>query len=120
MEELKQKKLERLDFLKKLLLDKQNVKEEFKKQSNIDFDILLDPKSPMFNHIYSLEEPEKENMVMAIKLKSATRQVYIGSSFVIYHAVKAVLWRYGHFATFFYRQRFLTIPLLFYGMYWNI
>ena len=37
-----------------------------------------------------------------------------------YHLVKTILWRFGYFAKFFHRTRFLTFPLLFGAMYWNI
>ena len=42
------------------------------------------------------------------------------SLFVGYHLAKSILWRFGYFATFFYRTRFLTIPLLAGGIYWNL
>ena len=41
-------------------------------------------------------------------------------AFFGYHLVKTVLWRFGYFATFFKRTRFLTFPLLLGGLYWNV
>ena len=41
-------------------------------------------------------------------------------TFLTYHVVKAVLWRMGYFAKFFYRQRFLSIPVLIFGFFYNI
>ncbi len=57
---------------------------------------------------------------MALKYKTITRQYYISGGFLGYHLVKSILWRYGYFARFFYRTRFMTIPVLLYGTYWNI
>lgn len=42
------------------------------------------------------------------------------SAFAGYHVIKFVLWRMGYFARFFHRTRFLTIPLLVYGIMWNV
>ena len=57
---------------------------------------------------------------MAVKLKSASRQYQILGAFISYHLVKTILWRFGYFAKFFHRTRFLTFPLLFGGIYWNL
>jgi hypothetical protein len=39
--------------------------------------------------------------------------------FVGYHLVKTALWRYGYFATFFYRTRLFSIPILVGGLVWS-
>lgn len=39
--------------------------------------------------------------------------------FAGYHIVKTVMWRYGYAATFFYRTRFLTLPILFFSLWFN-
>ena len=66
-----------------------------------------------------MEDDASDNIVMAVKLRSATRQGYMLSGFIGYHLVKTILWRYGYFAHFFYRTRFMSIPVLLYGIYWN-
>ena len=33
---------------------------------------------------------------------------------------KTVLWRFGYFAKFFHRTRFISFPILFGAFYWNI
>ena len=120
VEEIKRKKLERLEVFKKLLENKQSVAADFKERYDIDFDILFNPDHPRFNQLYALEEESQENMVLAIKLKSASIQGLIFGAFIGYHLVKSVLWRMGYFAKFFYRTRFLTIPILGGGVYWNL
>ena len=57
---------------------------------------------------------------MGIKLKSASRTGAILASFVVYHAAKFVLWRFGYFAKFFHRTRFLTFPIAGFAIYWNL
>ena len=76
---------------------------DFKERYDIDFDILFDPWNDRFNEVYALEEETQENLVMAVKLQSASRQGMIMLGFAGYHLVKSVLWRYGYFAKFFYR-----------------
>jgi hypothetical protein len=73
----------------------------------------------MFEKIYTLSDEKKDNMIMAIKLKTMTRQMYMFGAFFSYHIVKSVLWRYGHFAHFFYKTRFMTFPILGLGLYLN-
>ena len=70
--------------------------------------------------MYTLENEALENIVIAVKLKAATRQTYMAGAFVSYHIVKSILWRVGYFAKFFYRTRFFTFPILIYGLFWNI
>ena len=72
-EELRMKKLERVETLKKVLENKKNVASDFKEKYNIDFDILFNPKHSSFDEIYALEDDFQENMVMAVKFKSASR-----------------------------------------------
>ena len=57
---------------------------------------------------------------MAVKFRSTSRQMQILCVFFGYHLTKTVLWRFGYFAKFFHRTRFMTFPLLFGAMYWNI
>ena len=57
---------------------------------------------------------------MAVKLRSVTRQFQILAVFCTYHFGKAILWRFGYFAKFFYRTRFLTFPLLGGAIYLNL
>ena len=73
MEEQRRKKLERLDLLKMMLMNKQNLAEDFKSKHDIDFEILFNPKHEKFNQIYSLEEDQQENLTMAIKFASSSR-----------------------------------------------
>ena len=42
------------------------------------------------------------------------------SFFAGYHLVKTVMWRYGYGATFFYRTRFLSFPVVFFTVWYNI
>ena len=42
------------------------------------------------------------------------------ATFTGYHLIKTVMWRYGYGATFFYRTRFLTFPILFFTIWHNI
>ncbi len=119
-EETRQKRLERLGQLKALLSNKKNVAEDFKKKYDIEFDVLFDPTHERFNELYALEDEMSENIVMGIKLKSASRTGAILMSFFTYHAAKFVLWRFGYFATFFHRTRFLTFPILGAGIYFNL
>ena len=53
-------------------------------------------------------------------MKCVSRQGLIFVSFAAYHITKSILWRRGYFAKFFYRQRFLSFPLLFAAMYYNL
>ncbi len=53
--------------------DKKNLREEFKNRHDIDFEVLLNPKHPKFEDTYSLEDEAKENLVLGVKLKSASR-----------------------------------------------
>ena len=119
-EEARQKKLERLQQLKTVLANKKAVAEDFKEKYNIDFDVLFDPRHEKFNETYALEDDMQENIVMGIKLKSASRTGAILTTFVGYHTVKFVLWRFGYFAKFFHRTRFLTFPLVGFGIYYNL
>ena len=96
----------------KILDEKKNLSEDFKQRFDIDFKVLFNPYNPEFNKYYALEEDSNENLLAAVKLKAASRQLYIISSFLVYTAAKSVLWRRGYFAKFFYRQRFLSFPLL--------
>ena len=41
-----------------MLMNKQNLVEDFKKKHDIDFEILFNPKHERFNQIYSLEEDQ--------------------------------------------------------------
>ena len=45
-EEMRRKKLERLEMLKTVLENKKNVAEDFKEKHNIDFDVLFNPRHP--------------------------------------------------------------------------
>jgi len=81
---------------------------------------LLDPEHPNFSNIYSFEEPKQENLVLAIKLKMGQRNMNALGFFTGYHLVKTVMWRYGYGATFFYRTRFLSFPILFFTIWFNI
>jgi hypothetical protein len=58
-------------------------------------------------------------VLQAIKLRAYTRKFYMLGGFVSYHVVKTALWRYGYFATFFYRTRLLSIPILGAGIVWS-
>lgn len=115
-----EKLLQRLQELKALLRNKQETQNEFKQRYKIDFDVLLDPEHPNFGQTYSFEDPKQENLVLAIKLKMGQRNVNAVGAFTVYHLAKTVLWRYGYGATFFYRTRFLTIPVLFFTVWYNI
>ncbi len=57
---------------------------------------------------------------MGIKLKSASRQAGIVGAFVGYHGIKFILWRFGYFANFFYRTRFLSFPILGAALYYSV
>ncbi len=57
---------------------------------------------------------------MAVKFASQSRQLKILGVFCGYHLTKTILWRFGYFAKFFHRTRFLSIPLLIGSLYWNI
>ncbi len=120
VEEVRKKKLERLETLKLVLENKKQMAADFKQKYDIEFDVLFNPKHEKFNQLYALEEEQKENLVMAIKLKSATRSANILGTFVIYHAAKFVLWRFGYFATFFKSTRFMTFPILGFAVYMNL
>ena len=120
VEESKRKKIERLQHFKEVLQSKKAVAADFKERYDIDFDILFDPWHERFNELYALEEETQENLVMAVKLQSASRQGMIMFGFLGYHLVKSVLWRYGYFAKFFYRQRFLSFPIVLGAVYWNL
>ena len=45
------------------------------------------------------------------------RNTNILATFTGYHIAKTILWRFGYGATFFYRTRFMTIPILCYGLW---
>jgi hypothetical protein len=81
---------------------------------------LLDPEHPNFTKTYSFEDPKQENLVLAIKLKMGQRNVNALGIFTGYHLVKTVMWRYGYGATFFYRTRLLSFPILFFTIWFNI
>jgi hypothetical protein len=49
MEEQRKRKLERLELLKMMLMNKQNLVEDFKNKHDIDFEILFNPKHEKFN-----------------------------------------------------------------------
>ena len=57
---------------------------------------------------------------MGIKLKSASRTGAIIASFIGYHAAKFLLWRFGYFAHFFHRTRFISFPVFGFAIYWNL
>ena len=57
---------------------------------------------------------------MGIKLKSASRTGAIIATFCVYHTAKFILWRFGYFASFFHRTRFLTFPIVAAGIYLNL
>ena len=82
--------------------------------------MLFDPTHPKFKNTYSLEDEAKESMLIGVKLRGATRQGYVIGSFIGYHLIKAVLWRFGIFAHFFYRTRFMSLPVLAGGIFWNV
>ena len=106
--------------MKNILANKKNLANDFKERHNIDFEVLFDPNHPKFEERYALEDPLNENMIMAIKLQSATRQTYVFLGFAGYHLFKTVAWRFGYFARFFYRTRFMTFPILGLAIYFNL
>eukprot|EP00347_Sterkiella_histriomuscorum_P022947 403336540 len=116
-EQLRQEKLNKLITQ---LEEKRDSSEEFRKQYDINFRALFNPQDSQFNEIYATEDLAKDNLYMAVQLKAQTRNLYIFGTFLSYHLVKSVLWRYGYFATFFYRQRFLSIPVLIAANVWNV
>ena len=61
-----------------------------------------------------------ENLIMNIKLKAASNVTKMMLAFGTYHIVKFGLWHYGYFAHFFQRTRFLTFPLLGFGIYTTV
>ena len=69
-------------------------------------------------------EEEQQQMPKARQLlENLTNEVAPGHikatlAFTSYHIVKTGLWHYGYGATFFYRTRFLSIPVYFYGLYY--
>ena len=87
------------------------LKQMVKEKTEIDMDVLMDPDNPNFEQ-YALEDPTKENLVETIRLNMWSRNIKIGAAFAIYHLVKTPLWHYGYGAHFFYRTRFLTIPIV--------
>ena len=119
-EEARQRKVERLQQLKALLQNKKAMAADFKEKHNIDFDVLFDPRHERFNEVYALEDEQQENIVMGIKLKSASRTGAIIATFLGYHAAKFVLWRFGYFAHFFHRTRFISFPVVGFAIYWNL
>lgn len=105
--------------MKQILKDKTNLKDEFTERYDIDPDILLDPSHPEFNDKYCFSKDEEENILMAIKFRMGTRNTFIVGSFIGYHAVKTVMWRFGYGAHFFYKTRFMTIPIAIYALWYS-
>ena len=99
--------------------EKQQQHADFKARYNVDFNVLLDPEHPDFTQLYQFKDDANENMLMAVRLKYMQRNVNMGAAFCIYHVAKFVLWRYGYFATFFHRTRFLSFPILGAGIWYN-
>jgi len=48
-----------------------------------------------------------------------SRNLKIFATFFGYHIAKTGLWRYGYFATFFYRTRFLSLIPLLWGLWYS-
>lgn len=48
-----------------------------------------------------------------------SRNLTIFASFFGYHIAKFGLWRYGYFATFFYRTRLLSFIPFFFGLWYS-
>ena len=111
---------QRLEKLIDTLEEKKKLSEEFTKLHDIDFRLFFNPEDPRYVEKYDREDLSKENMLMAVRLRTATRTWYILGAFVGYHITKSILWRYGYFAKFFYRQRFLSIPVLIGANIWNV
>ena len=81
--------------------------------------MLLDPKHHEFAEQYSFENPEEENVLLAIKMNMASRNMKICGAFATYHIAKTGLWHFGYFAHFFKRQRFLSIPIFISAIWYN-
>ena len=114
---MEEKHADKLKILKQAIVErKENSKS---KEWDIDADILFNPKHPDFHDKYCLERPEEENLLMAIKLRAYTRNFYMLGAFTSYHVVKTGLWKYGYGATFFYKTRLMTIPLLAAGLVYS-
>ena len=58
-------------------------------------------------------------MLLAIRLKHAQRSLNLTIGFCAYHIVKFFLWRKGYGATFFYKTRLLSIPILAGALWYN-
>ena len=56
---------------------------------------------------------------MAIKNKAGSRNLGIVATFMTYHFAKFWLWRYGYFATFFYKTRLMTFIPLTLGLWYS-
>ena len=81
-------------------------------------EVFLDPSCDEWASFYSSEDQEQENKLLAIKSKIGTRITTSLLIFGAYQIAKSVLWRRGHFATFFYRTRFINvIPLILYNSF---
>lgn len=82
--------------------------------------MLLDPEHSQFSEYYSFEEMESENLVMAAKLKMASNNWRMIQAFSVYHVAKFFLWRKGYGAHFFHRSRFVSQPILIFGLWLNM
>ena len=58
--------------------------------------------------------------MLGIKLRSASRTGAILGTFGAYHLGKFILWRFGYFANFFHRTRYLSFPVVALGIYLNL
>ena len=98
---------------------KQGSHSDFYKKYKIDFDVLLDPSHVSFNIIYAFKDEKNDDLLDVIKLQHMQRTVNIGLTFLGYHLVKTVMWRYGYGANFFYRTRLLSIPVALIGVWYS-
>ena len=92
---------------------------KFKSVYNFDPEILLNPSHEKFNEIYEEKNDKKDEVWELIKIARIQRCMLITGVFTGYHIVKSVAWRYGYGAHFFYRTRFLTIPIYMGAMAWS-
>lgn len=78
--------------------------------------ILFNPEHEEFDKTYALEDVAKEEIIMLIKNKNQT-QAFAGIAvFIGYHIGKNILWNRNIGAKFFHYTRFLSFPILFFGV----
>jgi hypothetical protein len=75
------------------------------------FYYITGPVNPYYKYFLAKDDDYKDNLIMLHQAIRDKRYLTASAVFVGYNIVKAVLWRYGYFAHFFFHTRMMSVVI---------